>query len=455
MPQRQAQKFLQNSVEIPIFVSLAAAVLVVLGTFFAGLSYSHQHSRTEDAEAISGVFRLLGDSRARELKMETVWSDAYVNSRSLNLDWMNSFYGAYLSNLLDYDEIYVLDDGNKPVFAFQDGQRSEPSSFDAKWRPIDDLVATLRSRNSRVAHDSHPATTAFDLGKGQIAEHRIVSDVRRIGNRPALVIVETIVPDAAQPGQIAARPFLLVAVDYLLSDEVSELGRRFGFQDLHWTEVNKSGRDELVVRAANGTPVGTLVWSKADASGKFAAQVSIAVAVALALFAGIAFLAVRRGRQGAAILKRSLNALSSLNETLERRVAERTKELEVTLANIDQGVIMVQANNELAVVNARAEEILEVASKREVAIFLKNLRTGAELPESLDTSDDAQKSFPENCQLRRPDGLSNGAVISSPAGAASSRSATSRPKWAVRRSSRKPLTPRTWQSPRSRAFFRQ
>jgi signal transduction histidine kinase/DNA-binding response OmpR family regulator len=404
MPQRQAQKFLEKSVEAPVFVCLGAAIVVVLGTFFAGLAYSRQNSRNEDIEAISGIFRLLGDARARELKMETVWSDAFTNSRSGNTEWMHTYFGEYLTHLLEYDEIYVLDEKNVPVYAYRDGQDALPNSFDPTRRSISDLISTLRVRKGRAVRDDHTTTSTFDLGDGQIAEHRTISDIRRIAGRPALVILETIVPDAAQAGPRPARPFVLVAVDYMTPDQIGKLARHFGFQALHWIEDGRTSSDQLAINGMDGSRVGKLSWSKIDASAAFAQQLGIAIFVALALFTGIALLFIRRGRQGAEILKHSMQALASLNETLERRVAERTQELEVTLANIEQGVIMIRDDQELVVVNLRAEEMLEVRSPQEVIGCVKDLlaRDEKTMAQSADGQIESDRS--RSRRLVRPSG---------------------------------------------------
>ena len=43
---------------------------------------------------------------------------SYQKTRARDADWMRSFYGIYLNQLLGYDRIYVLAGDDTPVFGY-------------------------------------------------------------------------------------------------------------------------------------------------------------------------------------------------------------------------------------------------------------------------------------------------------------------------------------------------
>ena len=77
---------------------------------------------------------------------------------------MHSFYGAFLSQLFGYDEIYVLSGGNEPVYGFADGHDVPPGKYGQVAAKIADLVAAVRKPDSEPKYNV--LTTDVSLGNG-------------------------------------------------------------------------------------------------------------------------------------------------------------------------------------------------------------------------------------------------------------------------------------------------
>lgn len=72
------------------------------------------------------------------------------------------------------------------------------------------------------------------------------------------------------------------------------------------------------------------------------------------------------------ILEQKSREIYELNQKLERLVAERTRELNVTLNNISQGIVMLGRGGELRVANPKAAELLEL-DPSDVAVTLSDV----------------------------------------------------------------------------------
>ena len=191
----------------PPIVALAAAALgVVLVSLAIGARETDGIALTRQRETIEHAIDQHGLSLARELRMQTVWSEAYEKTRALDTAWMRAFYGIYLTHLLGYDGIYVLGADNRPVFGYMP---SEPTSnFASIGSGLTDLLEAVRNPQSNL-----PAYNAVEtdvtLGDGKVVQHRAVADVRAIHGRPATVIISTIDPDRGHRAVVTGEPMLL------------------------------------------------------------------------------------------------------------------------------------------------------------------------------------------------------------------------------------------------------
>ena len=101
----RSQKHTTAFVTAPIAFLAAATLAVVLGSLIVGAREADSIALARQRETIAHAIDQHGLALARELKVQTVWNEAYEKTRALDQVWMRAFYGAYLSELFGYDRI--------------------------------------------------------------------------------------------------------------------------------------------------------------------------------------------------------------------------------------------------------------------------------------------------------------------------------------------------------------
>jgi diguanylate cyclase (GGDEF)-like protein len=289
----------------PIAFLAVAAFAVVFGSLIIGARETDSIALSRQRATLEQALHQHGRSLARELRVQTVWSEAFEKTRARDQAWMHAFYGEYLSELLSYDRIYVLSGGDDPVYAFAEGRDEKPASFARVAPGLNDLLSAVRHPDAAAARDD-VTTTRIGLRNGEDVVHRAVADVRNVLGTPATVVVSTIVPDRPTPTPLDSRPFLLVAVKDLDRIFTERLGASFDFGDLRWiTGRPPAGTSTVVVKASNGADVGTLAWRKNQPGWAFVRQVAFGLALALLLLAVLAAVLMRWGRKQAQQLLQS------------------------------------------------------------------------------------------------------------------------------------------------------
>jgi diguanylate cyclase (GGDEF)-like protein len=300
-PQEQTTAF----VTAPIAFLAVAACVVVLISLIIGARETDDIALARQRETIGQALKQHGQALARELRVQTVWDEAYEKALARDRSWLRTFFGSYLDQIFGYDGIYVLSGKNTPVYGFADGHDVDPASYTRIGGGLDDLVSAVRTPEA-PAETSNVVTTPIDLGNGEVVEHRAVADVRKISGRPAAVIVSTIVPDRPPRTSLGTAPGLLVAIDNLDAHFTKQLGANFGFRDLKWIKGKPpSGSSTEVVKAGNGTEVGTLAWRKDQPGWQFVREVALGLTLALLLLGVLSALLMRWGKSQARKLMES------------------------------------------------------------------------------------------------------------------------------------------------------
>jgi diguanylate cyclase (GGDEF)-like protein len=284
-------------VTFPIVALGAASILVVLISLLIGARETDSIALQRQRETIEHAIDQHGLSLARELRVQTVWTESFERTRAKDIAWMRTFYGKYLSDLLGYDRIYVLAGNDAPVFGYlADGQAA--ADYGAIGAGLTDLLRAVR--HPHLMPDYDVITTDIQFPDGSIQHHVAAADTRSIDGKPATVIVSTIVPDAGHPIATPDPPMLLVAVEDIDKGFTKRLGENFGFRDLQWvTKGTPTGDSSELVKSADGAPVGTLVWRKDQPGWQFIRRVAPGLGVALMLIGALTWFLVMWGKRKA------------------------------------------------------------------------------------------------------------------------------------------------------------
>ena len=226
-------------VTFPIVALGAASILAVLISLLIGAREADDTALQRQRDTIEHAIDQHGLSLARELRVQTVWSEAFEQTRHKDTGWMRTFYGKYLSDLLGYDRIYVLAGNDAPVFGYLAAGQAD-TDYGAIGAGLTDLLQAVRHPHLKPHYDV--VTTDIAMPDGTVQHHVAVADTRSIEGKPATVIVSTIVPDAGRPIATPDPPMLLVAVEDIDKGFTKRLGENFGFHELQCV--------------TNGTPAG-------------------------------------------------------------------------------------------------------------------------------------------------------------------------------------------------------
>ena len=328
---------ISNFVIMPIVVLIGAALLAVAASMYIGVRETDMLDMQRQSRTLDQALRQFSRSLARELKIEAVWTDGYENAKAANLTWLSENYGSYVDYLLGYQRLYVLDSSNKPVYAHQYGADVGLDEFDKIGPAIADLVGVLRTDDASETKRYQVIDTPFELSDEVTIRHRTVTDVRSIGGTPSVVAVTTIDPDSVPAEPLVDPQYLLVVTIELDEAIISDIGTTFGFRDLTWVKDAKStGPAVKTIKAIDGSTVGTLSWSWDRPGFELIDKMLMGLVAALSLLGLLAGILIRRGTAEARLLESQAKELKELNKDLERRVAERTEQLQVTLLEREQ-----------------------------------------------------------------------------------------------------------------------
>ena len=127
---------------------------------------------TANKNAIAGEKMLLDNAlnqtiarMLNEQKSVAWWDDSVTNisKKKFDLDFIDTNFGVFLTETYGQNEVYILDPDNKPVYAYMDGGRAAPSTFDKRTDGIMPLVNEIRD-NAAAGLSRRPDT--FAAGQG-------------------------------------------------------------------------------------------------------------------------------------------------------------------------------------------------------------------------------------------------------------------------------------------------
>ncbi len=280
----------------PIVALAAAALGVVVASLYIGALEVDRVALRGQQQTIAQAINQNGHAFARELRLNTVWDEAYDNVVAGDTKWMDKYLGNYLNEVLGYDRVYVMS-GNKELMYGSIG--GEPGSKNYKLpEPIKRLADQALSETPSLPADQ-VVETPITLAGGLSVKHRSVVDVVSVDGQPSSVIISTIVPDHGSQKQISQKPPVLVATHDLDAADIRRIGNEFGFRDLHWARFGvPRGYDAASVHAADGDPVATLAWKQNHPGKEFLKRVAPGLLLALLPIAALAYLlSVWGGRQ--------------------------------------------------------------------------------------------------------------------------------------------------------------
>ncbi len=210
------------------FLALFAATLLAV---IAYAGWSANQTAVERERTL--VENALNRSIARNLdeqKSIAWWDDAIIHSRKgkMDLAFLDANFGYFLTETYGHQEVYILDEQDKPIYAFTDEARQNPEVYGIHKADLEPVVLGAR-RQPTIELRQRPDLfergnqgykfLAAALTKASWSGHIIM-----VGGKPAVASAITILPNQDM-ALMPETPKLLVSVRYIDDAFFGEIGR--------------------------------------------------------------------------------------------------------------------------------------------------------------------------------------------------------------------------------------
>jgi diguanylate cyclase (GGDEF)-like protein len=239
-------------------VVLPAAMTLLLLAAIVGAILEFSTRRTDELALVRQNQRVTV-AVAQSLESITVdqeassyWDDAVLRTRERPLDliWIDNNLGVWFHTYYKFDEVYLLDQRNAPIYAMQNGRRAPPASFKRVAGPALELAADLRRKLSvaRLAPDGSPGKTVG------------ASEISIIGGRPAFVSLKPVVSETGKVSQPKGSEYLHVTVRFLDRSFLDDLSKLYVVDEPRFARTNP-GPASVAVRDRDGKVLGYFAWT--------------------------------------------------------------------------------------------------------------------------------------------------------------------------------------------------
>lgn len=294
---------------------VALAIVLFTGSLLAFIAFSAWSADTSaDNRDLQQIENALDQSTVRvlnELKSIAWWDEGTRHLAQPNPDmkWVDYNFGVYLAETYGQDEVYILDDKLKPIYAFRDGARVDPSRFEPRRADFTAILAELRGENSNLhKRDGDFAASALDYRKlSGPRQPRWSAHILRVDGQPAILAAINIGSND-DPTLATAPTKYLLAVSNTDRKFLTDLGTSLLVRDLRLLPKAVDGDASAPLFTDDGKRLGDLVWKPRRPGRVMFVVILPMVAIGMA---AVAFL-----------LLRALRSVSRASRTLEDRERE-------------------------------------------------------------------------------------------------------------------------------------
>jgi diguanylate cyclase (GGDEF)-like protein len=269
-------------------VALAAAALVIGGLLFWSTSSADQLSRERQQHLVSTVLTQSVARVAHDQESVTVWDDSILRlrARPLDMTWLDNNLGVWLHTYYGHDAAYVIDPGNRPLYAMVDGARARPDDFARISAAALPLVAELRTAMRSRAAQTLPADT---LSPG-------IADILVAGGHPAIVSVKPHVSDTGSIVQAPGTEFVHISVRRLDGSFLGQIRADYGIDGARfsWRDNPGPGESAQPLRSRSGHVVGYFIWTPFAPGATVVARLGPVLLLALLIIGALVCVLIRR-----------------------------------------------------------------------------------------------------------------------------------------------------------------
>ena len=251
MARRKISRSLMRAVALPTIAALLLLASIVGAVLHFSTSRSDQLALARQENLIKLAVGEAQTTIARDQEASTYWDDAVLRTRQrpLDLQWIDNNLGIWFYTYYKHDEAYLLDPGDRPIYAMQNGVRAQPTSFSRIAPQALRLSTALRKQllAGYISPDGSPGKTVG------------VSSITSIGGRPAIISIKPIVSETGNIAQTPGTEYLHISVRYLDRSFLAELSRRYGIERARFSQ-SSTADGSIALLSGRGRTLGYIEW---------------------------------------------------------------------------------------------------------------------------------------------------------------------------------------------------
>jgi sensor domain CHASE-containing protein len=160
---------LLRAVALPTVATLLVLAAIVGAILHFSTSQSDRLAAQRQQRLVAVAIEQSVIGIANDQEASTYWDDAVLRTRErpLDLQWIDNNLGVWFYTYYQFDEAYLLDPRNAPVYAMQNGKRVAPGSFQRVAASALDLAGALR-RKMKGGYLTEPGASGKTVGAAQM-----------------------------------------------------------------------------------------------------------------------------------------------------------------------------------------------------------------------------------------------------------------------------------------------
>lgn len=282
---------------------VTAVVATVAGIVCALLIWSTREIDTiaegRQRQIVETVLRQNIQRIAHDQEASTYWDDAVrmVRAKQPDLDWLDNNLGIWLHKYYGHDDAYIVDDADRPIYAMQQGERTQPDDFRRLRVQAAPLISELREKMRRGAREEIGPTV---LTPG-------ATDLAIIDGRPAIISAKPIVSETGRLPQVRGSEFIHISIRYLDGSFLRDLSGQYWVDKARfsWTARYAPGESVEALRTRRGDTIGYVLWTPFSPGSQMMTRLAPVLSAALIAVALIVMLLLIRIHRTLAALKAS------------------------------------------------------------------------------------------------------------------------------------------------------
>ncbi|MEO8757749.1 MAG: bifunctional diguanylate cyclase/phosphodiesterase [Devosia sp.] len=273
------------SVLIPVAIGLIVTAGATLGFVLWSAQGVDQRSLDRQTALARHVIEMQLNRIPHDQESVTIWDDSVTHTK-LNFDpaWIDINLGVWMNSFFGHDEVVILDDHDRPIYAMMNGAQVGADHADALLVDLAPLVADLRSKivgGDMAAYQS-----------GADTEPPRVVDLVMLGGKPAIVGLAPIVSDTGNIPQSLGSEYIHVSIVHLDAAYARKLSDEYYISGARFSQYSGAGQDGAMLPLTNaaGRFITFFDWQKQSPGRAMLSQTVPAIAAAFLIAAIIALI---------------------------------------------------------------------------------------------------------------------------------------------------------------------